>query len=254
MQAVIIAFVFALALFPGYPFLKEQPMEALRFEAGLPAQRLVVTQAVTPLSSFKYDNVVRQRYDYSCGAAALAMMLAHHGGDAVSEGQVIRGLLRYGELQMIRQRRAFSLLDMKLFVNVLGYEAIGYRLKTAADLEQFGMPCIVAIKMFDFRHFVVFRGIAGDRVLLADPSQGNITMTVSAFEAMWVDNVAFLVYPENGDPPAPENGMTVTMNDLRFMDADTMRRILFEHRPGFYTITGNRLESMAGRDRYYRIR
>jgi ABC-type bacteriocin/lantibiotic exporter with double-glycine peptidase domain len=53
-------------------------------------------------------------------------------------------------------------------------------------------PLIVPVRLRGYPHFVVFRGILGNRVLLADPAFGNRTMTVDRFERAW------LVYPQLG--------------------------------------------------------
>ena len=57
--------------------------------------------------------VVKQQFDYSCGAAALATLLTHHFGDATSEQDVLKILM--AELSKDEQRlkawRGFSLLD-----------------------------------------------------------------------------------------------------------------------------------------------
>ena len=53
-------------------------------------------------------------------------------------------------------------------------------------------PIIVAITTYDYNHFVIFRGMRGDRVLLADPAWGNRTMRVDAFLDSWIE------YPQIG--------------------------------------------------------
>jgi uncharacterized protein len=61
----------------------------------------------------------------------------------------------------------------------------------------------------------VFRGIWGDRVLLADPAWGNRVMSVEGFEDAWLDfpefgKVGFVVQRRDGvEPPnrlAPKPG------------------------------------------------
>ena len=43
------------------------------------------------------------------------------------------------------------------------------------------------INLFGDNHFVIFRGMLRDRVLLADPAFGNRTMSVERFESAWID-------------------------------------------------------------------
>jgi hypothetical protein len=53
-------------------------------------------------------------------------------------------------------------------------------------------PIIVPINANGYNHFVIFRGIIGNRVLLADPAWGNRTMLMDKFDSLRLD------YPEVG--------------------------------------------------------
>jgi hypothetical protein len=53
-------------------------------------------------------------------------------------------------------------------------------------------PLIVPILTLGYNHFVIFRGLRGNRVLLADPAWGNRTMLVTDFVDSWID------YPQLG--------------------------------------------------------
>ena len=64
---------------------------------------------VKPVSEFRYHNVVRQAYDYSCGSAALTTVLNQYLGRQFQERQIMEGLLRFGETEKIVERRGFSL-------------------------------------------------------------------------------------------------------------------------------------------------
>jgi len=63
---------------------------------------------------------------------------------------------------------------------------------------------MVAVNALGYNHFVVFRGVMGDRVLVADPAWGNRTMTIDKFQRMWLDygepvgHVGFVVERANG--------------------------------------------------------
>src|ERR1700740_99746 len=48
-------------------------------------------------------------------------------------------------------------------------------------------PLMVPINALGYNHFVVFRGVMGNRVLVADPAWGNRTMTIDKFQRMWLD-------------------------------------------------------------------
>jgi predicted double-glycine peptidase len=48
-------------------------------------------------------------------------------------------------------------------------------------------PMIVPVRFHGYNHFVVVRGAAGNRVLLADPAFGNYTMLATKFERSWLE-------------------------------------------------------------------
>lgn len=178
-----------------------------------------------PHNKFKDQNVVKQEFDYSCGSAALATLLNFYLGEKMSEQQVIQGLMEYGDSRLIEERRAFSLLDMKQFVSVLGYQAAGYTAELE-DLKTLDKPCIVPIEFYGYKHFVVYRGIYSDHMFFADPFMGNISFTVSEFQKMWYKNIVFLV--TSGD---------VTINALRLKEED-LRVVSFRSENDFWPQQG----------------
>lgn len=129
--------------------------------------------------------VVKQKLDASCGAAALTTLLAHYFGEKISEQEILDILkVRTDKLTEEERRRkkksGFSLLDLKYAAQQKGYKAAGFKL-TIEQLRQLKAPVIVYVEPFGYHHFAVLRGIAGDRVFLADPSRGNLRMSIVHF-------------------------------------------------------------------------
>jgi predicted double-glycine peptidase len=151
-------------------------------------------RAVKSLLEMRHEDVVVQKWDLSCGAAAIATLLQIQYGDRVPEREVAGVLIRRKEYidnpDIVRVREGFSLLDLKRFVETRGYEGIGLGKMTFDDLVE-GGPAIVPVEILGYRHFVVFRGVFGDRVLLADPAFGNRTLSIAAFEEAWMDSPVF---------------------------------------------------------------
>lgn len=151
-------------------------------------------RVVRSLLEMRQEGVVVQKWDLSCGAAAIATLLKIRFGDVVSEREVAGALIRRKEYienpDIVRLREGFSLLDLKRYVESRGYQGIGLGKMTLDDLVE-GGPAIVPVEILGYRHFVVFRGIHGDRVLLADPAFGNRTLSIAAFEAAWMDSPSF---------------------------------------------------------------
>jgi predicted double-glycine peptidase len=164
---------------------------------------------VKSLLEMRQNRVVVQKWDLSCGAAALATLLNYQHGDLVSEREIARALIQRQEYLanplLVRVQHGFSLLDLKRYVDKRGYKGIGYGRLTLEDLiEQ--APIIVPVNLHGYNHFVVFRGRRGDRVLLADPAWGNRTLRVERFEDAWIDSpqigkVGFVVVRRDGIKP-----------------------------------------------------
>ena len=152
-------------------------------------------QPVKSLLEMRQDRVVVQKWDLSCGAAALATILNYQYGDRVPERKIAERLIQREEYLanplLINMQEGFSLLDLKRYVDARGYEGIGYGQLTLEDLVE-RAPIMVPVNFLGYNHFVVFRGIRRNRVLLADPAWGNRTVRVEKFKEAWID------YPEVG--------------------------------------------------------
>ena len=130
-------------------------------------------------------HVVKQQEDKSCGAAALTTLMSHYYGEKTTEREIL-DILKVRMDTMNHEQRArkkkngFSLLDLKYAAKQKGYDAAGFKL-TLEQLKQLKAPVLVYVEPFGYHHFAVLRGIAGNRVFLADPSRGNLRMTVAQF-------------------------------------------------------------------------
>jgi hypothetical protein len=136
---------------------------------------------------------VRQQWDFTCGGAALALVLRHQYLVEVSEREVVETMLYNGDRSRILKERGFSLLDLKRYANARGFDATGYAALDLDALRAIGLPAIVPLDTLRFHHFVVFRGVAGDRVVVADPARGNLTLPIATFLEAWQGGVAFVV-------------------------------------------------------------
>lgn len=131
----------------------------------------------------RYLTVVRQRYDFSCGSAALATLLRHHYADPQTEQSVFVGMWREGDRAQIR-RLGFSLLDMKRYLNARGIKADGY-VVSLRDVEATRIPGIALVDIKGYKHFVVIKGIERGQVLVGDPSLGIRLIEARRFQTMW---------------------------------------------------------------------
>lgn len=175
---------------------------------------------VRSLLEMRQEHVVVQKFDLSCGAAALATLLKYQFGDPVTEKEVTQGLIRRQEYiehpELVRIREGFSLLDMKRVAASRGYVGIGYGHLDMDDLLKLA-PIIVAVSPLGYNHFVIFRGMIGDQVLLADPAYGNRTMSREKFEQIQIDfpeigKVGFIITRDGN--PAPPGQLAVRASEF----------------------------------------
>lgn len=143
------------------------------------------------LREIRQHNVIVQRWDASCGAAALATVLTYHIGQRVSEKAVAEAMLGRTDPLRVKVRGGFSLLDLKRYAERAGFVADGYAQVPLEELDDL-RPAIVPVVFFGFPHFVVYRGRIGQQVLLADPAYGNRLLEVEKFVEAW-QNIAFVV-------------------------------------------------------------
>jgi predicted double-glycine peptidase len=239
-----------------YPML-DQPKSEIDIAVSGPGSGYIRTY-VNPSSEIKKDHSIKQGYDFSCGSASLAIILNFYLGEKFTEKQVIQGLLHYGDVEKISKRQAFSLLDMKKFVTVLGYQGDGYE-GELDDLKSLTTPCIVPIKIFEYNHFVVFRGIHNGHVFVADPWRGDSSYTINDFYDMWGTKdgkkVMFVVSKENGQVLS---NLRLKEEDLNFINEDEARQIIFANKNNPETASSERefklLQDAASEKYYYKGR
>lgn len=187
----------------------------------------------TPLHSIKDlrdQGVVKQGYDYSCGAGALATLLTYGIDDPVSEEIVLRQILEplAKDQEQLRKKQGLSLADLQNVALARGHKAQGFRI-SPEYLPQLKGPVIVFIKPRGYEHFSVLKGVRADRAYLADPSLGNVRMPVYQFLDMWMDNsrkgIVFVVEKSDGQWAA-DTLLKPSANGLTQPEILTARRML----------------------------
>lgn len=148
---------------------------------------------VRSVEALKFSEIVRQRFDFSCGSAALATLLRFHYGRPLGEQEAFLGMWRDGDRAAIR-RVGFSLLDMKRYLASLDLKADGFKV-SLDQIQETGIPGIALITVRNYRHFVVVKGVSDKEVLLGDPSVGMRVMSRDDFEAAW-NGVYFVLNSE----------------------------------------------------------
>jgi len=146
----------------------------------------------------KEQNVVMQRFDFSCGIGSLATLMKYYFQDNVTEDVLIKEFFDFlpKDTKVDRQENGLSLLDLKRISEHRGYKAYGVTLKLSS-LYKIDRPILIYLETDEFKHFSVFRGIWEDRIFLADPSWGNIKVSMDRFLKEWKGKMALVLDKED---------------------------------------------------------
>ncbi len=136
-------------------------MEAQAEETQRPARRLFRRlRGLFGRRSVRRTPTILQMEAVECGAASLAMILAHHGVWIPLERlRVACGVSRDGS------KAANVLIAARRF----GFTARGFR-SEPAGVPTLPMPCIIH---WNFNHFVVLEGIRRGHAFINDPAMGR---------------------------------------------------------------------------------
>lgn len=138
---------------------------------------------IVSLRENKFKNLVEQRFDFSCGAAAVTTILKYAYHIDVTELDVIKGMAEVADPEVVKEK-GFSLLDIRKYVETHGLRGRGYQVDSEA-LAQVKIPTIVLLDLNGYKHFVVLRRVAGDTVFVGDPALGNRAMPFDEFVSNW---------------------------------------------------------------------
>jgi uncharacterized protein len=162
------------------------------------AQEINYRRPVRSLLEFRSEGVVMQKWDISCGAAALTTALTYGFNDPTPERLAAKWMLAHGNLDKIKSQHGFSLLDLKRFSESRGYVAKGLKAVTREQLAELHFVIVPVIEYGVSPHFIVIRELRPDGTLdIADPGFGNRTMDVEEFEEVWQGKVAFVLEKKN---------------------------------------------------------
>ena len=147
---------------------------------------------VTSYRDIPFKTVVRQQFDYSCGSAAIATLLTYHFERPTTEKEAFVAMYDMGDKEKIK-REGFSLYEIKLYLESVGYRADGFRVDLDR-LQRVGVPVIVLIEWKNYKHFVVIKGVRDNAVLVGDPAIGLKVMKRDEFMTYWKDGIAFAIH------------------------------------------------------------
>lgn len=136
--------------------------------------------------SLQTEHVVMQQHEYSCGAAALATMMTYYFGNPTSELEILGNvdqLFSEKEGAVIRAA-GLSISELGEVAKARGYQSAAVQL--APDvLTNLPGPVIIFIRVDGYAHFAVLREVVNGRALVADPSRGNLSLTIPELLDVW---------------------------------------------------------------------
>lgn len=157
---------------------------------------------VRSLVDLRYQNLVRQQRDFSCGAAAVATILQQLYRQPVSEEIVIIAMLQQASREAVMQN-GFSLADMKNLVERIGLRGRGYRVP-ALGLQAIKIPVIAIQNTGGYSHFIVLKHVENGIAYIGDPALGNRQLPFEEFVAGW-NGIVFAIV---GDGLQQENPLS----------------------------------------------
>ncbi|MFZ5790970.1 MAG: C39 family peptidase [Pseudomonadota bacterium] len=174
--------------------------------------RTTINVPVTSYFSLRFKQVVRQAYDVSCGAAALATLLTYYYGMNVSEKEIIERIFEKSTEEEKKKINAlgFSMLELKRMGEALGFAVGGFRLDSVEKLAKLKVPAITLTTVRGYKHFVVLKGLSRGQVFIADPAFGNRSRSLERFAEEW-DNVILVMVSdkiEGRNDFSPEGSLT----------------------------------------------
>lgn len=174
--------------------------------AALPGGTMVY-KPVQSVRERRFANLVQQKTDFSCGAAALGTVLKQAYWLDVDEAHIIDGMLAHSDQDTVRVQ-GFSMLDMKRYVESLGMRARGYRIPPE-NLQNVSIPVVVLMDIRGYKHFVVLQRTDKDWAYVGDPVLGNKRYKFDDFVKGWNGIIFAVIGPgyDKGnallDPPLP---------------------------------------------------
>lgn len=124
---------------------------------------------------FRDHKIIKQNFDYSCGAAAVASLLTYYYDHPITEEKV---------LDTIEKKGASSFQDLKKAIESFGFKAVGLAI-TWSTLFELKHPVIVHLVYKGQDHFSLIKHVEEKNIELADPSWGNRKLSIERFRRMF---------------------------------------------------------------------
>ncbi|MDO7253340.1 C39 family peptidase [Helicobacter cappadocius] len=183
---------------------------------------ILIERSVKSWIEFRNANLVRQKYDYSCGSASLASILKYYYEDSsITERIIIDEILKskgydVNQNEVLKEGdNIISFLDLSKYAIGKGFKAIGLAVDFDT-LSKLKIPVIVFVSIRSIDHFTVYKGMDEEYVYLADPSFGNIKIKIDQFKEMFFQRKdskypgkILAILPQKQDTPINKDFMKI---------------------------------------------
>ncbi len=146
---------------------------------------VAIKKSVKSWTEFRDEDVIKQKYDFSCGSSSLATILKYFFNEDIEEKEILEYLLKArgleGEKKLTKEDIALSFKDLQEYADKRGYKAAGLAMPLES-LKDLKVPAIVYLEIRQYEHFSVYKGMNDKFVYLADPSFGNMKMRIEKFK------------------------------------------------------------------------
>lgn len=163
----------------------------------------VIRKRVCSYQELQRQNIVMQKRDFSCGAAALATLVRYYWGDPVTEETFLNAVdkvLQDPADRLDRIKNGLTMTDLRRAAVSEGYLSTIGKL-SIRELRESKAPLVVGIVVDGYDHFVVYRGSDDYYAYLADPARGNLRLPIWEFRCIWQKNAVLVVAKPDMDPP-----------------------------------------------------
>ncbi len=186
-------------------------LAALIATASLSAQSKPKLKSMKEL---KTQGIQRQTLDYSCGASALSTLMQKYFNDSITERDILSDILFHSTHEELTKsfHEGFSMLDLKLASERLGYKVYGVQLNINSAKRLKG-PVIILLRRKRLNHFVILRGISEEKVFIVDPSRGFERTSTRQLEKEWKGETLILAKDGFGLP----KNHPLSLPDVRFV-------------------------------------
>lgn len=163
----------------------------------------------------RYQNVIGQTTDFTCGPAALATLLTHYYGTPVSEQTFTERAVADMAARGKEVTEGLTLLSLKNALTPENITSAGYKLnlEQLREVMKAGLP-VVANVQYPKGHYYLVLGIYDQNVLLADPSWGVRSQPLTNFLNAW-NGVILIPQPNGTQAEAARKEVSVQVSKYR---------------------------------------